>query len=99
MTIYRGERTIDGIVVTRDDQPLPEATDIGSYSDIGLDWGFVGPSSRQLSFALLFDHLRDPSRSKNLTEPFTTLVASGLDNDWELSTNELDLIVAKLEHK
>lgn len=97
MTIYTGERTIDGIVVERDGIALDSGLAEARYSEIGLDWGFVGPPSRQLSFALLKDHLSDGGRARNLVELFTIHIAANLDNEWELNSADLQAIVQRLE--
>lgn len=97
MTTYTGERTIDGIVVERDGIALDSGLGDASYSEIGLDWGFVGAPSRQLSFALLKDHLGDSARARNLVEPFTIHIAANLDNEWELDSVDIQAIVQKLE--
>lgn len=97
MTSYVGERTIDGIVVERDGVALDPGLEEARYSEIGFDWGFVGPPSRQLSFALLMDHLGDGERARKLVELFTIHIAANLDNEWELDSADLKAIVRKLE--
>ena len=97
MITYTGERTIDGIVVERDGEALDPGLAEARYSEIGLDWGFVGPPSRQLAFALLMDHLGDGERARKLVEPFTVHIAANLDNEWELDSADLEAIVRKLE--
>lgn len=97
MTIYRGDRTIDGIVVECDGSALDPGLSQARYSQIGLDWGFVGGPSRQLSFALLNHHLNDSERAQRLVESFTTHISANLDNEWELDSADIEAIVGKLE--
>lgn len=96
MSVYAGERTIDGIVVSKDGAALDSCVE-GAYSDIGLDWGFVGGPSRQLSFALLYDHLGDAARAHRLVEAFTVHIAARLTNEWQLESDGLKEIVRGLE--
>lgn len=97
MALYQGDRTIDGILVTRDGEALDPGLALGDYSEIGLDWGFVGPASRQLSFALLIDHLKDPARARAMVESFTRHITAELDNEWELETADLAVILSRLQ--
>ena len=56
MTIYRGERTIDGVVVTADGAPLAERADLKRFTDRGFEWTYEGAAPAQLALALLADH-------------------------------------------
>jgi len=53
MKTYAGDRTIDGIVVTVDDEPLDQRLDIRRFSENGFEWTYEGPESRQLALAML----------------------------------------------
>lgn len=97
MTVYRGDRTIDGIVVECDGASLDPGLAQARYSQIGMDWGFVGAPSRQLSFALLNHHLKDSERARRLVEVFTMHISANLDNEWELESTDIEAIIAKLE--
>lgn len=96
MSVYRGDRTIDGTVVMRDGHPLADAVNQERFSDIGLDWGFNGPAARQLAFAVLVDHLGDVPAARTLVEPFARHVVAQLDNEWELTSDNLAVIIATL---
>lgn len=96
MSVYTGERTIDGPVVTKDGLAFGTGAE-PIYSEIGLDWGFVGGPSKQLAFALLYDHLTDSFRARCLVEAFTIHISSNLANEWELDSDDLEEIVRKLE--
>ncbi len=97
MKTYRGDRTIDGILVTVDDQPLDEHRDVQTLSDDGFEWGFEGPASSQLALAILADHLGDATRARRLCEPFMREVVANFANEWVLTTADLDEAVSALE--
>ena len=87
---YNGTRTIDGIVVTVDGQPLPERYDIEAFSSMGFEWTYEGKEPRQLALALLADHLGEEQRALALSESFMSNIIAELDNDWELTSDDLD---------
>jgi hypothetical protein len=90
MKHYAGSRTIDGISVTVDGSPLNEAYDIECFTELGFEWTYEGDSPRQLSLALLADHLGDGEQAKQLSETFMKSVVTILDNDWELTSKDID---------
>ena len=89
MKTYAGDRTIDGIVVTVDDKPLDQRLDIRRYSENGFEWTYEGPESRQLSLAILTDHLSDADRALPLVEPFMREVVANFDNTWEMTSDDV----------
>lgn len=95
--IYRGDRTIDGLTVTVDGAPLPERTDIREISTDGFEWSYEGTAPAQLALALLADHLGDPQRALMLHMPFMRHVVSNFDNEWEMSSEDIDDAVRRLE--
>lgn len=95
MKTYAGARTIDGIKVAVDGQPLDERYDIRRFTTMGFEWTYEGDEPRQLALALLADHLGDAERALALTEPFMKRVIAELDNDWNLKGSDID---AALEH-
>ena len=97
MKTYAGDRTIDGIIVTVDDEPLDERIDIRRYSENGFEWTYDGPESRQLALAILADHLDDADRALSLVEPFTREVVANFDNTWEMTSNDVAAAVEALE--
>ena len=97
MKTYAGDRTIDGIIVTVDDEPLDERLDIGRYSENGFEWTYDGPESRQLALAILADHLDDADRALSLVEPFTREVVANFDNTWEMTSDDVAAAVEALE--
>lgn len=90
MKTYRGDRTIDGIAVTVDGQPLPTRTDIREISRDGFEWSYEGTAPAQLALALLADHLGQPSAALGLHEPFMREVVANFANEWELTGADID---------
>lgn len=97
MKVYQGDRTIDGIVVTVDGQPLDERRDIRSLCEDGFEWGFEGPASAQLALAILADHTGDGDRAVRLHEAFMREIVANFANEWTMTTADMDETVAALE--
>ena len=96
MKTYTGERTIDGISVRVDGQPLPTYDDRLKLTDFGFEWSYEGPEPSQLAFALLFDHLADEAAARNLYPGFMQAVVANFDNDWEMTSADIDAAIAAL---
>lgn len=96
MKTYRGARTIDGIKVTVDGQSLSERYDLQRFTTSGFEWTYVGNEPRQLALALLADHLRDDQRAVALCDAFMRKVVAELDNDWELTSDDIEKAVADI---
>ena len=88
MKCYQGRRTIDGIMVTVDGNPLDTRYDLERFTDLGFEWSYEGDSPRQLALALLADCLGDDD-ARNLSTKFMTHVIAELDNDWQLSEADI----------
>ena len=97
MTIYEGKRTIDGLVVTVDGRKLDERYDVKRFTSYGFEWTYEGESPQQLALAILVHHLGDSERAIRLSEPFMKAVVANLDNDWEISAEEIDRAIASIE--
>ena len=91
MKTYAGDRTIDGIVVTVDGEPLDQRLDIRRYSENGFEWTYEGAASRQLALAILADHLGagEDARALTLVEPFMRDVVANFDNTWEMTSDDV----------
>ncbi|MCY4470126.1 MAG: DUF6166 domain-containing protein [Thiotrichales bacterium] len=89
MKTYAGDRTIDGLMVTVDDEPLDQRLDIHRYSENGFEWTYEGAASRQLALAILADHLGDADRALSLVEPFMSEVVANFDNTWEMTSDDV----------
>jgi hypothetical protein len=96
MKNYQGRRTIDGLVVTVDGNPLPEHYEIKRFTKYGFEWTYDGDSPRQLALAILFDYLGDAGRAVALSEPYMKDVIANLDNDWRLTGDDVGAYLHKL---
>ncbi len=90
MKTYEGRREIDGLKVTVDGRPLSEHYEIKQFTKWGFEWTYEGPSPLQLALAILYDHLGDEERAIRLSELFMKSVVANLDNDWTLTSAEID---------
>src|SRR5215467_11806274 len=97
MSTYEGKRTIDGLVVTVDGRRLDEHYEVARFTRYGFEWTYEGASPQQLAMAILFDHGGDKDRAVRLAEPFMRRVVANLDNDWSLTGEEIDRVVAEIE--
>jgi hypothetical protein len=90
MKTYEGRRTIDGVVVTVDGQPLDEHYEVKRLTKFGFEWTYEGESPQQLALAILFDCLGDKQRAIALSAPFMKAVVANFDNDWTLNSADID---------
>ncbi len=97
MKTYEGKRTIDGLVVTVDGGRLDERYDVKRFTRYGFEWTYEGDSPQQLALAILVDHLGNADRAIRLTEPFMKSVVANLDNDWTLTSDEIDKAIGEIE--
>jgi hypothetical protein len=95
MKIYEGWRTIDGLVVTVDGEPLPEHYEVKRFTKYGFEWTYDGDSPQQLALAILFDYLGDGSRAVALSKPYMNDVIANLDNDWRLTGDDVGTFVSR----
>lgn len=96
MKVYKGDRTIDGVVVTVDDQPLSGRLDLKTLSEDGFEWSFVGPASQQLALAILADHTGDDIRALRLYEAFTEEMVANFANEWILTSADVEEAITAL---
>lgn len=90
MKVYKGDRTMDGVIVTVNDEPLPQRLDVKQLSDDGFEWSFEGPASGQLALAILVDHLDDDEKALHLYQPFMEQVVANFSNEWVLTSADID---------
>ena len=90
MKTYTGKREIDGLVVTVDGQPLSEHYEVKRFTKWGFEWTYEGASPQQLALAILYDRLGDEEKAIRLSGPFMKKVIANLDNDWTLTSEEVD---------
>lgn len=93
MKAYEGRRTIDGLVVTVDGEILNDRQDVKSFSIAGIEWGYVGDAPKQLALALLCDHLDDNLLAIEKSDEFMRDVVAVLDNDWTLSSEDIQAAI------
>jgi hypothetical protein len=89
--LYKGDRTIDGLVVTVDGKALPQRTDIREISKDGFEWSYEGPEPAQLSLAILADHLGDNGEALKFYQPFMREVVANFSNEWELTSEDIEM--------
>jgi hypothetical protein len=99
MKCYVGDRTIDGVKVTVDGAALDPCVDVVEFSKNGFEWSYEGPEPRQLALALLVDHLVDRGKAKAAVEPFMRAVVANFDNEWEMTSADIDRALAALSGK
>ena len=99
MKRYVGDRTIDGVKVTVDGKPLDPRTNVFEFSKNGFECSYEGPEPSQLALALLVDHLGDTDVAKANVEPFMCAVVANFDNEWEMTSADLDLALTSLPGK
>jgi uncharacterized protein DUF6166 len=98
MKNFCGDRTIDGVLVTVDGRPLDQRLDLHRYTANGFEWSYEGDEPRQLSLAILAEHLNDATAAKSLVEPFMKAVVANFGNEWEMSTADIDAALAALRN-
>jgi hypothetical protein len=94
---YAGRRDFDGLVVTVDGRPLPEHYEVQRFTKWGFEWTYEGASPQQLALAILYEHLGDRERAVRLSEPFMHDVVANLDNDWSLTSDQIDTAIKQIE--
>ena len=90
MKVYRGDRTIDGLLVTVDGAPLQPRLDLKILSENGFEWSYEGREPAQLALAILADHWGDDARALEHHEAFMRAVVANFENEWEMTTADID---------
>lgn len=90
MKTYEGKRTIDGLVVTVDGRRLDEHYEVKQLTKYGFEWTYEGESPQQLALAILYDFLQNKEQAIALSESFMKRVIANLDNDWILTSADID---------
>lgn len=88
MKTYRGDRTIDGLEVTVDGQPLDQRFDLKVVSQDGFEWGYDGEAPAQLALALLADHSGDQVALAHY-DVFMREITANFNNEWEMTSADI----------
>jgi Family of unknown function (DUF6166) len=78
-----------------DGKQLDEHYEVKRFTKYGFEWTYEGENPQQLALAILFDHLGDKDRSIALSGPFMKSVIANLDNDWTLTSVDIDAFLRK----
>ena len=97
MKTYEGKRGFDGLIVTVDGKPLSPHTEVCQFTTWGFEWTYEGESPQQLALALLYEHLGDKTRAIGLSQRFMKKVVADLDNDWVLTSADIDGAITAIE--
>lgn len=94
MAVYEGRRTIDGVIVTKDGEPMVAPPMQGKFLPVdGFEWGYEGDASLLLAQALLLDHLGDEERVNALSDTFMRGTIAALENEWQLDSAAIDAAI------
>ena len=99
MKRYAGDRTIDGVKVTVDGAPLDPCVDVVEFTKNGFEWSYEGPEPRQLALALLVDHRGDNAAAMTAVETFMRAIVANFENEWEMTSDDIDLALTALDGK
>ena len=90
MKVYEGGRYLEGASVTVDGRILDPRFDLKVFSTAGFEWTYEGAGPRQLSLALLADHLGDDQQALAHCEQFMIDVVANLDNSWRITSETIE---------
>jgi Family of unknown function (DUF6166) len=93
---YSGDRTIDGCLVTVDEQALDPAFSVESISDDGFEWSYEGVGPAQLALALLYDHFGDEKLARKHQDLFMRRVVANFNNEWEMTSEDIDTALSNI---
>jgi hypothetical protein len=88
---------MDGIEVLVDGRRLDERYDLKRFTSGGFEWTYEGAAPQQLALALLADHLGDDQAALKLCRPLMRAVVANLENDWQLTGQDIDEALKRLE--
>src|SRR6516165_8153842 len=93
MPIYEGRRPIARLLVPAAGRRPDVHSETQRFTRFGFEWTYEGDSPQQLALAILFDRLGNKERAIQLSGPFMKTVIANLDNDWKLTSEEIDAFV------
>ena len=77
---------------------MDERYDIKQFTDLGFEWTYEGNSPQQLALAMLAHHLGDDQKALDLSHQFMQQVIAELDNEWELTSQQIDAFLVSIEN-
>jgi hypothetical protein len=95
MKCYRGDRTIDGIKVTVDGNPLDQRLDLKTISHNGFEWSYEGVEPSQLALALLADSCGEQTALMHY-DLFMREIVANFGNDWEMTEADIKEALANI---
>lgn len=96
MKTYLGDRTLDGIVVTVEGEPLDQRLDLATFSTTGFEWGYEGDAPKQLALAILADHLGDSNMAMAHEDAFMRAIVANFNNEWEMTGEDVDIALKNI---
>ena len=96
MALYNGERTMDGIRVLVEGEPLDPRFDLKEIAINGFEWSYEGDEPAQLALALLAHHLGDDAKALSLHDHFMRRIVSNFDNYWEMTSDDIDTALGNI---
>ena len=96
MKTYTGDRTIDGISVLIDGEPLNPRFDLRELCKIGFEWTYEGEAPAQLALAMLADHFHDDDKTLAHFALFMREIVANFDNEWVMTSADIDAALANI---
>lgn len=90
MKTYRGDRTIDGVIVTVDGKPLDQRLDLKTLSLNGFEWSYEGVEPAQLALAILADYFGDDQKALTHYDIFMREIVANFHNEWEMTEADIE---------
>ena len=90
MKVYAGDRTIDGVMVTVDGEPLDEHAGMPGFSRGGFEWSYEGNGPSQLAYAILANHFGDARKAAELQARFMRAAVANFQNEWEMTSADIE---------
>lgn len=90
---YRGERTIDGVVVTFNGIPITSKLPNLENFNFSFEWGYEGEGPLNLAYALILHSRRDAAQADKYSNNLMGRLISKLSNDWEIDSDELEKFI------
>ena len=95
--IYKGDRTIDGTIISVDGVSLDAQLALQTFTDRGFEWGYEGDGPRQVALAILVEHIGDNDRALALCEGFMQRVVANFGNEWEMSSGDINIALDNMQ--